>query len=130
MPFRILPFGTISCVVDLGAKGDGNDDEALQSLTAQIDNTTVSQVAAGAGVAEFVLSKKGEPAAGASVTVNVTCAGVNLRGDAITPLVLDFELQGPPLPPPATHLIVVGASLSSEPAPTDPGTDTVTLRVS
>src|SRR5581483_10924355 len=116
MPFRTLASGQYADV-SLIAKGDSNDDESLESLTATIDNPTAAYVAAGSAPGEFLVVPKLVPPAGQSVTVNVTLNGVNLAGNPITPLTLDFELDGPPLPPPATHVTVGGVGIPTGPAP-------------
>ncbi len=69
-------------------------------------------------------------AAGATVTVNVTVNSMDDTGAALPPFVIPFAVSGPPLPPPATHVVIsegpFGADKGST-TPADPGSATISL---
>lgn len=80
---------------------------------------------------KFVLkARPGATAAGTTVPVNVTVNAVDDRGNALAPQVFNFEIQGPALPPPATHVIISEGPFTVDSTyvpPPDPGSDTISL---
>lgn len=74
-------------------------------------------------------SRPGSVPAGTIAPVNVTVNAVDDRGVALPPQVFNFQIQGPPLPPAATHVVMyegpngVDGSFSS----IEPGSATIPL---
>ena len=71
------------------------------------------------------------PAAGQTKTVNLTISANDAQGNPLPPVVIPFDVEGPPPPPNATHIQVpvtfttTSGSLYAPPA--DPGASTVTI---
>lgn len=113
----------------------GKDDSQQYRFiggTISTDDVAHSYVAKVASTADqFCLkSRAGSVAAGAIVPVNVTVNAVDDRGTALPAQVFNFQLQGPPLPPAATHVVMYEGPIgvdSSYSAPVDPGSGTIPL---
>ncbi len=72
----------------------------------------------------------GATAAGTLVPVDVTVNAIDVRGMPLAPQVFNFQIQGPPLPPAATHVVISEGPFvvdGSYYAPPDPGSDTISL---
>lgn len=68
--------------------------------------------------------------AGGTMPVNVTVSAVDDRGVSLSPQVFPFVIQGPPLPPAATHVVISEGPFivdGSYVAPADPGSGTISL---
>ena len=74
---------------------------------------------------------KTPPAPGATKAVNLTIAANDAYGAALPPVVIGFDVVGPALPPPATHIQMPINFTTTSGAlyapPVDPGSAVVTL---
>jgi hypothetical protein len=115
---------------------DGQD--ATGTVRATSGTMTVSDVVhcyvakvAGQANQYVIVSRNNSLPAGGSTTVTVTENAVDDRGNALPPLVQTFDLSGPPLPPPATHLVLsegpINIDQSGGPKAADPGSATIAL---
>lgn len=130
MPSQTIPPtpGTIAKFAFAGLDAAGQVRQLL-SLVATIDNYAAAYVAkvGPANPDQFAVVPKGIPAAGVITTVTVTLTGTALDGTVLPSQTAQVDIQGPPAPPPATHLSIGTAGVGSYPIPVDPGSATVTL---
>lgn len=99
--------------------------------TIAIDDYMSAYVAKNAGGQVVVVTRSGAiPAPGATKAVNVSISGNDAAGNALPVLTLGFDLQGPPLPPNATHFVTANMAVRDKigyPVPGDPGSPSIPL---
>ncbi len=77
-----------------------------------------------------IKARPGAVPAGVMAPVDVVVNASDDRGTPLPPQVFNFQIQGPALPPPATHVIISEGPFgvdSSYSAPPDPGSGTIGL---
>lgn len=115
-------------IVYVQGKDLSNTVQSLGSLSATVDDYTTAYVVKYPDAVSFALVVKVTPAAGASIPVNVTLHGTDLKGNALPAITQAFTIQGPPAAPLAVSVNLAGISdeaVGSQPA--DPGTPTAVL---
>lgn len=109
-----------------------DDSQQYRAITGSIstDDYTHSFVAKVPGQADqFALkSKLNTVPAGTMAPVNVTVNALDDRGNALPAQVFNFQISGPPLPPPATHVVMYeGPFPSDTTTAVDPGSASTSL---
>lgn len=128
-----MPTTTVPPGYENSFRIDGKDDDSnVRAITgtAVISNTTASYLAKVPGTTNqycFVARAGTVIPAGSSIDVNVVVTASDDRGNALPPVTIPFSIPGPPLPPPATHVVVSASSTTQNTPPADPGTDTISL---
>jgi len=113
----------------------GKDDtEQYRAITGVISTSNpavayIAKVPSGQPDQFCIKSRPGSVAAGAMVPFVVTVNAIDDRGTALPPQVYNFQVQGPPLPPPATHVVMYEGpfDVDSSYVIADPGTGTINL---
>jgi hypothetical protein len=113
---------------------DDNGTTRAASGTLSISDPTLAYVAKMPGQANqyIVVSRVGiAPPVGTVAPVNVTVATQSDTGVELPPVVIPFQIPGPPLPPPATHIVVSEGptvrDLIGFTPPPDPGSSSIPL---
>ena len=126
-----VPSGYIAVINTIQALDDAGTVRVLTAETATIaPDTTLAYIAKnGAGI--MLVSRGTGIPQGGSAPITVTLSGV--AADGATPLIDDvhsFSLQGPPLPPLASHFVASGPVVRDTigvTLPADPGSVTISL---
>ncbi len=131
MPTTPVPNGYIAVISSVQALDDNGVPRILTSETATLAPDSSLAYIAKNGSGLMLVHRGTGIAPGGSVPVTVTLSGVG--ADGTTPLIDDvysFGLQGPPLPPLATHFTAAGPNVRDTigvTLPADPGADTISL---
>ncbi len=121
-----LPVGGTAILGGIAGDDSSGNAESLTSLTATIDDTTDAYISHINSNSLYVKDRGIQPA-GTTKTVNVTLNAKSADGTVLPSVVVPFDLQGPPLPPQATHLVFNAPVLDNPLLVADPGVDTVVL---
>lgn len=103
-----VPPGMIA-VFSLQAQDDAGTARAVTGATVTVDDTVYAYAAQAPASGAIIFYAKGTPPAGTTKTVTLTVNATNDRGDPVTPMVMLFDIPGPALPPPATHVAIKDA---------------------
>lgn len=100
--------------------------------TATIDSYTAAYLAKNAGGQLMLITRPAAiPAPGASVPAVVTIQANDAQGNPLPPLALNFQLNGPPPPPNADHLVISEGPIVRDKLgvtiPPDPGAASIPL---
>lgn len=118
-----IPYGQVA-TFRLDARDDNETSRpAHGSIT--VDNPAIAYMAI-ASNGTYCLVPRGTLAAGATAPVSVLVDAINDRSEPLPGLTIPFQVEGPPLPPAATHLVISeGPTARSTdigfPLPADPG---------
>ncbi len=77
----------------------------------------------------YLKSRLGTTAPGTFAPVDVTVNAIDTAGNPLAPQVFNFQIQGPALPPPATHVVISEGPITVDGSypTTDPGSATIPL---
>ncbi len=131
MPTTPIPPGYIALLSSVQAVDDNGVPRTVTAETATLAPDSSLAYIAKNGSGLMLVSRGTGIAQGASVPVTVTLSGIG--ADGATPLIDDvysFSLQGPPMPPLATHFTAAGPNVRDTigvTLPADPGSDTISL---
>jgi hypothetical protein len=130
MASTIIPPGNFATLNLAGLDINGTS-EAVHGTAVVSDYTQAYCQANYAGVPlQFAIVPKVTPPAGAVSNITVTFSSTAADGSVLPAFVEAYTLQGPPLPPPATHLAQLGnvvSGFAGKPATVDPGSGTVSF---
>jgi len=111
-----------------------DDSDTYRAITGTIStsDTVHSYIAKVVGTDDryCLKSRPDSIAAGATVSVDVTVNALDAQGGVLPPFVINFQLQGPPPPPNATHVVMYEGPFGVDggySAPADPGSGTISL---
>lgn len=123
----VVPPGNVA-IFRVQAQDDAGNARTATGATVTVDRPDMAYIAPDTS-GHLVFVAKGTPAAGSTVTVTATITAKDDRGNALTPLVMYFDVPGPALPPPATHTVVTEGPFVRDQIgytpPADPGTASV-----
>jgi hypothetical protein len=112
------------------AQDDGGTSRAATAATVTLDRTDAGYIAPTGEPGKLVFVSKPVPA-GTVTTVTATITAKNDRGADLPAYVMLFDVQGPPLPPAATHIAVTEGPFVRDTigisVPPDPGTASVSF---